>query len=90
MHGSLRKPVPPVVWEVLPVSLLAAWRAWSHPTSLLWKDWFLLICLFWIFTALAWRTKAWPYAAGALMGGLLVLYGWGQRPRTCAALGLGQ
>jgi len=88
--GSLRKPVPPVVWEVLLVALLALWRAWSHPFSLLWKDWVLLLCLFWIFTALGSRTKAWPYVAGALMGGLLVLYGWGQLPQTFVALGLGR
>ena len=87
MHGSLRKPVPPVAWEVLLVALLAAWRAWSHPFALLWKDWFLLLCLFWIFTAVGSRTKAWPYVAGALMGGLLVLYGWAQLPLTFAAMG---
>ena len=90
MDGYLRKPVPPVAWEVLLVSLLAAWRAWSHPSSLLWRDWFLLLCLFWIFTALASRTRAWPYVAGTLMAGLLVLYGWGQLPLTLTALGLGR
>ena len=87
MDGNLRKPVPPVAWEVLLVALLAAWRAWSHPFALLWKDWFLLLCLFWIFTAVGSRTKAWPYVAGALMGGLLVLYGWAQLPLTFAAMG---
>jgi len=90
VDGNLRKPVPPVAWEVLLVALLAAWRAWSHPTALLWRDWFLLLCLFWIFTALCSRTRAWPYVAGALMGGLLVLYGWGQLPLTFAAMGLGR
>ena len=90
MDGCLRKPVPPVAWEVLLVALLAAWRAWSHPFALLWRDWFLLLCLYWIFTALASRTRAWPYVTGALMGGLLVLYGWGQFPFTVATLGLGR
>ena len=90
MDGNLRKPVPPVAWEVLLLSLLAAWRIWAHPFPLLWKDWFLLLCLFWIFTALASRTKAWPYVARALMGGLLVLYGWSQIPLTLAEMGLGR
>ena len=90
MDGSLRKPVPPVAWEVLLVTILAVWRAWCHPFHLLWRDWFFLICLFWIFTALASKTRAWPYVAASLMSGLLVLYSWGQLPRTFAALGLGR
>ena len=90
MDGNLRKPVPSVAWEVLLVALLAGGRVWSHPSALLWKDWFLLLCLFWIFTALGSRTKAWPYVAGALMGGLLALYGWGQLPLTFTAMGLGR
>lgn len=90
MDGNLRKPVPPVAWEVLLVAFLAAWRAWVHPFALLWRDWFFLLCLFWIFTALASRKRAWPYVAGALMSGLLVLYSWGQLPHTFAVLGLGR
>jgi hypothetical protein len=90
VDGNLRKPVPPVAWEVLLITLLAAWRAWCHPFALLWRDWFFLLCLFWIFTALASRKRAWPYVAGALMGGLLVIYGLGQLPLTFAVLGLGR
>ena len=90
MHGSLRKPVPPVVWEVLLASVLAGWRVLSLPSSRFWSDWLLLLCLFWIVTAHSWQTRAWPYVAGAWMGGLLVVYGWGQLPLTLAALGLGR
>jgi hypothetical protein len=45
------------------------------PFGSLWRDWFAILCAFWIFTALASKTRAWPAVAAATMGGLLVLYG---------------
>jgi hypothetical protein len=48
---------------------------WVTPFGALWRDWFAILCAFWIFTALASRTRAWPMVAAATMSGLLLLYG---------------
>lgn len=90
MRSLSGKPLPPEVWEVVVASLLIAWRAWMYPFAGLWRDWFTILCAFWIFTALGSKTKAWPYVTGAVMAGLLVLYGSGQLPPALAALGLGR
>ena len=63
------------VREAAAASLLLIWRAWVLPLSEIWRDWFAIVCAFWIFTALGGRTRAWPYAAAATMAGLLLLYG---------------
>jgi hypothetical protein len=84
------KPLPPVVWEIVAASLLLAWRAWAYGWSFLVGDWFSILCGYWIFTALASRTRAWPYVTALLMAGLLVLYGWHQAPFAWATLGLGR
>jgi hypothetical protein len=72
------KPLPPAVWEVAVASLLILARAWIYPVSGLWRDWFTIVCAFWIFSAVASKSKAWPYVAAGVMTGLLALYGWGQ------------
>jgi hypothetical protein len=59
------------------------------PPGLLWRDWFSILCAFWIFTALGSRTRAWPIVAAATMGGLFLLYAWRHLPLVWAALGLG-
>ena len=69
---------PPHAREAAAAFVLLAWRAWTSPVAGLWRDWFAILCAFWIFTALGSRTRAWPFVAGALMGGLLLLYGAGQ------------
>lgn len=78
MRALLGKPIPPVAWEILAAAVLLTIRAWIYPVSGLWRDWVAILCAFWIFTAVASKTKAWPYVAGAVMAGLLLLYGWGQ------------
>jgi hypothetical protein len=83
------KPLPPVAWEVAAASLLLLWRAWLYGWIFVAQDWFSILCAFWIFTALGSRTRVWPYVAGVLMSGLLVLYGWHQLPLAWAALGFG-
>ncbi len=83
------KPLPPVVWEIVAASFLIAWRAWAYGVSFVVGDWFSILCGYWIFTALASRTRAWPLVTGLLMAGLLVLYSWRQLPLTWAALGFG-
>jgi len=81
------KPLPPEVWEVVAASLILAWRAWCYPLSGLWRDWVFIFAAFWIVTALAGRTRAWPVLFGLLMTALFVLYSVGQVPLSMAALG---
>jgi hypothetical protein len=63
------------VREAAAATLLLIWRAWVVPGTDVWRDWFAILCVFWIFTALGSRTRAWPVVAGATMTALLVLYG---------------
>jgi len=81
------KPLPPVAWEVAVASLLIACRLWIYGLAFVAQDWFSILCAFWIFSALGSRSRAWPYVAGAVMSGLLILYGWRQLPLVWAALG---
>lgn len=89
MSSPPETPKPSVLHEVTAAALLLGWRAWVTPIGLLWRDWFAVLCAFWIFTALAGRTRAWPVVAAATMAGLFLLYAWRQLPLTWAALGLG-
>jgi hypothetical protein len=68
-------PSPSAAREAAAASLLLLWRAWVVPLSDVWRDWFAILCAFWIFTALGSRTRAWPFVAGATMAALLALYG---------------
>jgi hypothetical protein len=89
VRGISGEPLPPeVLWEAVAASLLLIWRVSTNPLPA-WRDWWTILCAFWLFAALASRTRAWPYVTGAVMAGLLLLYGWGQIPLTLAALGLG-
>jgi hypothetical protein len=88
VRGISGKPLPPEAWEAVAASLLLIWRLSTHPLPP-WQDWWTILCAFWLFSALASRSRAWPYVTGAVMGGLLLLYGWGQVPLTLAALGFG-
>ena len=84
-----RKPLPPVFWEVLAASLLILARVWIYGPRFAVQDWFTILCAYWIYTALAAKTRAWPVVTGILMSGLLVFYAWQQLPLTLAALGWG-
>jgi hypothetical protein len=87
VRALLAKPLPPETLEVLAATILIACRAWMLPVAGLWHDWVVVLCVYWIFTAAASRTKAWPYVTGAVMAGLLVLYAVGHFPLALGALG---
>ena len=52
-------PSPSAVREAAAATLLLIWRAWVVPGTEAWRDWFAILCVFWIFTALGSRTRAW-------------------------------
>jgi len=85
----LQKPLPRELWEVAAASVVIALRAWFYPWSFLWHDWVVLICAYWIFTALGSKTRAWPWVTGATMAALLLLYSRHQVPAALAVLGWG-
>jgi len=84
-----QRSLPRGTWEVAAALLIIALRFRVYPFSFLWHDWVVLVCLYWIFTVLGSKTKAWPWITGALMAGLLLLYSWGQLPAAFSVLGWG-
>jgi hypothetical protein len=89
VFSASSKPLAPVVWEIVAASLLILWRTWIYGLPFVVADWVSILCAYWIFTALASRTRAWPIVTGLVMGGLLLFYSWRQLPLTWAALGFG-
>jgi hypothetical protein len=84
-----QRSLPRESWEVVAALLIIALRFRYYPLSFLWHDWVVLVCAWWIFTALGSKTKAWPWVTGAFMAGLLLLYSWGQLPAAVSTLGWG-
>ena len=71
----------------LPLTLLA-WRAAVLPLSALWRDAALILALYWIFTILASRSRAWLPVTVAVMGALFALYARHQIPFALDSLRL--
>jgi hypothetical protein len=86
--SALRKPVPRSCWEILAAGAVVGARAWALSGQGVWRDWIVLLALYWMLAAVGYRSRAWPYLSGTVMAGLLVLYGWGQIPFALAALRL--
>lgn len=77
---DLNRRVPPLAWEIAAASILVIWRVVFYPLDSLWTDWVLILSLYWIFTAWARPTHAWPVVTLVLMLGLLALYASRQIP----------
>ena len=67
---------------------LLTWRAAVLPLPGLFRDWIVLLSVYWIFTVFGSRTRAWPYVTGGVMVLLAILYLQGQGPHTLASLGI--
>lgn len=89
MTRVLSAKVPAVAGELAVAAALLAWRVRIHPWSDLWRDWFAILCAYWIWTALGSRPKAGLAASILVMGALLAIYIASQGPSTLALLGLG-
>ena len=88
MPGLLNRRLPPEVWEILAAGAIVAWRALTHPpASTLWRDGVTVVCVFWIVTAVAGRTRAWPAVLGVMMAFLFAVYAAAQVPLSLAVLG---
>lgn len=76
------KRLPGWVWEVAAALILLAWRISWHPLPGLWNDWIVLLSLYWIFTACARRSRAWPAVTFLAMLLLFLIYAARQVPMT--------
>lgn len=79
--------IPPSAWEILAGSLILAWRLLAYPANQFWRDWVVIVSLYWIYTALASRTRAWAPVTVAVLAYLLGIYVHGQLPQTLSVLG---
>ena len=59
---------------------LLGWRAWTLRSDV-WYDWVSIIALYWAYSAVASKSRAWPSVTTAVMGVLLGIYAAGQLPR---------
>jgi len=64
-------------WEIAPALMVIALRFAIYPGDERWearRDWVLWVSAYWIFTALARRTRAWPWVTTLLVGVLAGIY----------------
>jgi hypothetical protein len=74
--------------QIVLAILLLGWRLLSHPLTSLWRDWIFILGVYWLYTALASRSRAWPQVTAATMAFLLGIYIHGQTPYALSVLGL--
>jgi hypothetical protein len=86
VRGTSDRRLPSEVWEVLAASAMVAWRFRTHPAAGLWRDWVVVLGVWWIATAIAGRTKAWPALLGLMMAFLFAQYAALQVPLSLAVL----
>ena len=75
-------------WTLLIPAAVIAWRIYARPPASLWRDWVLIVGLFWIYENLASKARAWPSAMIMTMAYLLGIYVVGQAPHALSVLGL--
>jgi hypothetical protein len=80
--------LPSWFWEVSAALILLTWRVVWYPWSGLWRDWVVILSLYWIFTACAGKSRAWPAATLLVMLWLFAVYASGQIPLTMDLLRL--
>ena len=72
------KPTPTVVYQVLAALVALAWRGLSQPVEHLWRDWVVLLSLYWIYTVFCEKKPHWPKVTAAVMAFMLGIYVQGQ------------
>ncbi len=74
--------LPPWIWEVAAALILLAWRIIAYPLSGLWRDWIVVLSLYWIFTACARKSRAWTAVTAGVVLWLFMAYAARQIPMT--------
>jgi hypothetical protein len=75
--------------EICLAAALLVWRFAANPAAAYWKDWMLLLGLFWLYTTFQSSSPAWPAVLLSVMAYLLGIYVLGQIPHALAVLGVG-
>jgi hypothetical protein len=70
-------------------ALVVLWRLVSQPLALVWRDWLLILALYWLFTTVARTSRVWTTVTLATMASLLGIYVAGQMPHILAVWGRG-
>ena len=78
--SPFRVAFPAAFWEVSLALFILTWRFTWYPLERLPQDAIAIIAAYWVFSAVAHRTRAWPAVTVATMAVLLVIYGWAQIP----------
>lgn len=66
---------------------LVAWRVLSVPPSGLWKDWMVILAVYWAVTVFVRKSPAWPALTASTSIFLLIVHAWGHLPLTFRVLG---
>jgi hypothetical protein len=74
-------------WEVGVAGGIIAYRLAFYPITGWWRDWVLILCLYWIFTVFASHRKAWPAVTLATASLLMAVYSSKQVPIVLDLLG---
>ncbi len=76
-------------WEFALPLMALAWRLSWYPLGTVWRDWVAVLALYWIFTILAGRTKAWPVVTVLVALGLALVYLHRQLPLSLDSVEFG-
>ena len=75
------------VAAALAAAAIIVWRIAAVPPSRWWRDWTLILALFFLYTLFRRNSPAWPAVTAGLMAFLLGIYVQGQAPHILAVLG---
>ena len=82
MVDPRHKFTPSQVAEIVAALLLICWRIVDRAAENLWRDWLLLLSLYWIFSVFAVERRTWAAGTMVFLAGLTALYLSGHLPLT--------
>jgi hypothetical protein len=68
---------------------LLLWRLFATPPQRLWRDWMVVLSLYWIGSLFRSEKPSWPIVTATAMAYLLGIAVLGQLPHALAVLGVG-
>ena len=78
-----------LIGERIAALSLIVWRLVAAPPAAYWKDWMILVAVYWLYTTFVPRSNAWTTVTTTLTAWLLGIYVYGQLPHALAVLGIG-
>ena len=81
MASPLKAEVPPrQIAEILGAMALVFWRILTCPLEQLWRDWVILLAVYWVAAVVLSGKRALMPVTAAFGAALMALYLWGQIP----------